>query len=131
MYDLPSGVYFRAFLSSSDLTTAAPLVLLDRDGNTITLTLGQRPIFNSIVFNNGGTASIITLFQDANGDGVVDAGESLYAANLPANAQSPGYFGEVGLHGKRLPAANGLLKVKASAASANTTVIVTGIIANS
>jgi hypothetical protein len=90
MIDQPSGDYFRAFLSSSDLTTATQIVLVDRDGVTRVLAAGERLVISSLTINNGGTASIITIFQDANNDGTVDAGEALYAPTSPPTRRQPG-----------------------------------------
>lgn len=131
MLDQPSGEYFRAYLASDDLSTAAAIPLVDRDGNTRTLVTGERIVISSLTINNGATASKVTIFQDADGDGAVDAGEELYAASLGANGQAAGYFEEVGLMGKRKPASNGDLKAKASIASVGTTIIITGVIHNS
>lgn len=127
MYDLPNGEYFRVYLASNDLTTAADLVILDRDGNPRPLAAGERPVIEFLGINNGGTAAVITIFQDNNGGGTLDAGEELYRTNLLANAQ--GFMDAFPLLGKKAASAtNGKLKAVASAASANTTIIATGTI---
>jgi hypothetical protein len=132
MLDIPGGEYVRAFLASSDLTTAAAITWLDRDGVTRVIASGERVIISDIVLNNGGTASVIQIFQDQDGDGAVDAGEELFAASLAANGQtSASLISPIQTARKSATANNGKVKAIASAASANTKIVLIGWIVNS
>lgn len=126
MYDLAAGNYFRMFLSSDDLTTASDVTLLDAQGNTLIVAVGERVVITDIAINNGATASVVTIFVDTDDDGTVDAGESLYAASLAIKGGvSSSFFTPLQLPRKPTATA-GDVKVKASAASVGTTVILTG-----
>jgi ABC-type proline/glycine betaine transport system ATPase subunit len=130
--DIPAGDYVRAFIASSDLTTAAAVTFLDKDGNTRVIAAGERVVLTDIAINNGGTASIVQVFQDQNNDGAVTAGDELYAANLAANSQNSVPFATpIFSLRKSATAANGKIKVIASAASANTKIVLIGFVLNS
>jgi hypothetical protein len=134
MSDLfPGGQYFRGYLASDDITTAAIVPLFDNNGVAITIPLNKRPILTSIFLNNGATASIITLFADTNGDSLLTAGEELVSANLAANGSFPFVDDDV-IPGRVVTAGSpnkNVLMVKASAASVGTRIVIVGRIINS
>lgn len=130
MYDLPNGKYFSGYLASNDISTAAAIPLFDADGNSLTLAVGERPVIQTISLNNGGTASKITIFADKNAGGSLDAGEELYAASLAANSNNSPNLDHTPVMGRRIGplATNNKLFAVASAASANTVIVINGTI---
>lgn len=126
MYDFPAGEYVRGFLSSNDLTTAAAIPLFNSQGVSRTLGARERIVIASLALNNGGTASVLTVFCDVDADGTVDTGEGLYAASLAANGNN-----SPNLEDPLLGVFGFAPSVKASAASAGTTVVLVGTIIKS
>lgn len=130
---LPEGQYLRAALSSSDLTTAVAVPFVTADNQSYVPAAGERVIITHISTNNGATASVISFFQDNNGDGNIDAGELRYAVSLPISGTDGGVLFNDGIRNQKMPATltNGLVKVKASAASVGTTIIVLALVVQS
>lgn len=129
----PGGQYFRGYLASDDITTAAVVPLFDNQGVALTIPLGKRPIITTIFLNNGATASILTLFADTNGDSLLTAGEELMSANLAANGSLPFVDDDV-IPGRTVTAGSpnkNVLMVKASVASVGCRIILVGRIINS
>ena len=115
-----SGEMVRGILQSGDITTAAPVVLYDQaTGAAVTLATGNVFVIYAILVSNGDSASVITIFDDADGDGVVDTGETIFKQSMAANVLS-GFTFERGFGLTRVP------KAKASAASANTSITILG-----
>lgn len=128
----PGGQYFRGYLASDDITTAAVIPLFDINGVAITVPIGKRPILTSLFLNNGATASILTLFADTNGNSALDAGEELISSSLAANGSLPFVDDDV-IPGRTIAAGSpnkNVLMVKASAASVGSRIIVIGRIIN-
>ncbi len=106
-------------LSSSDLTTAAALVLRDAGGAARTLSSVERVLLQTVNIAVASGVGTVDIFDDADGDGTVDAGERLLNvgegfANVPFLGTDHGQSSGKG----RVP------KVKAASAGA---VTVTGI----
>lgn len=128
----PGGQYFRGYLASDDITTAAVIPLFDINGGSITVPIGKRPILTSLFLNNGATASILTLFADTNGNSALDAGEELISSSLAANGNLSFVDDDV-IPGRTIAAGSpnkNVLMVKASAASVGSRIIVIGRIIN-
>lgn len=132
MMEIVAGKYFRGYLASSDISTAAAIPLFDADGVAITLAKGERPVIYEGIISNGATASIITIFADTNGNGSLDAGEELVAANLPTNgvAYAPAASSYIMGRQSNGAAVNKLMAV-ASVASVGSRITVIGNIINS
>lgn len=77
MADAIQGSQFRIVFSSADATTAAAISLYDCNGTLRPLLTGERLIIDSIVVAHVTAATTITLFDDADNDGIVDAGEQI------------------------------------------------------
>lgn len=132
MIDFPSGETFRSYNASDTFSTVADIAFLDRDGVARLIATGERVIIGDIVINNGATASIYTIFQDANGDGLVTAGDQLFRVALPIDGQAVVNFAAcLNARPKVSTVANGIIKVIASAGSVGSTVILAGIITKS
>jgi hypothetical protein len=131
MMEIVNGKFFRGFLASSDISTAAAIPLFDGDGNAITLKAGERPIIYEALLSNGATASIITVFADTDGSGTLTAGEELFAASLAinANAAFPNANGYIMGRISNGAAVNKLMAV-ASAASVGSRITILGNIIN-
>lgn len=125
MQDQLSGDLLQSYLASDDLTTAVEVVLKDLAGNAVVLGSGERLWLTDVILNNGATASVITIFQDANGDGNVTAGEEIYRAACAVNSTNPATSlrSPIATRRANATAANRKIKAKASAASVGTTVI--------
>jgi len=132
MTDVPSGEMIRGFLASSDISAGVTVPLFDRNGVSRALVAGERLILTDVFVSNGATASIITLYQDNNGDAAVDAGEALFAGSYGINGSSTvdlNIF--INLAPQVATLTNGLLKVRASTSSVGTRIFVSGIITKS
>lgn len=119
MYDHISGDPVQFEFSSADVTTAAPLVLRDAGGAARTLSATERLILQTVNVYAAASALTVDIFDDADADGTVDAGERLLRvgegfANVPFVGKDGGTAGGRG----RVP------KVKAGGAAV---VTVTGI----
>lgn len=120
MGNFASGRFVKANLLSSDLQTAAPVVLYDANtSEAITFTPGMTFVMYALTVNNGDSAAIVTVFDDVDGDAAVDTGEHIFHKSMNAKEQA-GFALVRGFPAIRLP------KVKASAASANTAVHIYG-----
>lgn len=120
MSNFAAGKQVRLILNSDDLTTAAPLVIYDMvTQDVITLGANQRLIIYVVSIANGDTAALIEAFDDKDASGSSNAGETLFKLSMNAKSQA-GYAYTRGFALTRVP------KVKASAASANTSVIMLG-----
>lgn len=112
------GRQVKGILNSDDLSTAAPVIWYDAATHAVfTLGTNDRVIIYMIAVSNGGTAVTVEVFDDKDGDGVVDAGEPLFQKNMGIN-ELAGYAYTRGLAIERTP------KVKASAASAGTKILI-------
>lgn len=128
------GEEVRGFLASDDLTTATEVQLrpLNFDGSTYrTLVAGERLVVDTVAFGNGATASIMTLFNDWNDDGTVDAGEELISASLGVNGQFTPNIGTPIICNQVSATYGRKIKVKASAASVGSRVFFSGRIVKS
>ena len=130
------GEEVRGFLASDDLTTAAEVVLRGINYNAAdstperVLVAGERLVIDSVVLGNGATDAVITLFQDQNDDGPVDAGEELIsAALLGSTALSPNLHTPIVCR-QVASGVGGKIKAKASAGSEGTRIFFTGRIIN-
>jgi hypothetical protein len=85
MMDIAQGKFVKGYLASNDLTTAAAVPLFDADGNSVTLAAGERVVIYAAILSNGATASIITLFSDADASGAMNSGEEIVSAALAVN----------------------------------------------
>lgn len=113
----------KGILQSDDLSTATVITLYDistQEALTFSAT-GPNPrlILYLLSVSNGDSAAIVTVFDDKDADGTVDAGEPLFAKSMAAKDLG-GFEYKRGIALLRIP------KVKASGASANTTVIFFG-----
>lgn len=110
----------RGILQSNDISTAAPVVLYNQQsGAARSLATGEVLVIYAILVSNGDTARIITIFDDVDGDGVVDTGETIFQQSMGAAVLS-GFTYERGFPLSRVP------KAKASGASANTSITIIG-----
>jgi hypothetical protein len=127
------GRKVQGFLATDDASTAVEVKLRDInfDGtNFVSLTVGQRLAIDTVVIANGDTAAVVTLFHDANDNGTVDTGDEILSASLGAKAQLVPNLGTQFVC-RRVAASgvtSGKIKIKASAASANTRVYFSGTI---
>lgn len=83
------GRFCRFAVGSDDFSTPAAVVIYDEDGGTITLTGTQRLVIHTLVVDNGGTARVVTLFDDADAGGDADAAEILWRGAMAANQHDP------------------------------------------
>lgn len=117
------GKPVKGIIQTGDLSTAASFTLYDistQEALTFSSTgINPRLILYLLSVSNGDTAAVVTVFDDKNGDGNVDAGEPLWAKSMAAKDLG-GFEYKRGIALLRIP------KVKASGASANTTVIFFG-----
>lgn len=123
------GEEVRGFLASDDLTTATEVTL--RGINYVAaaprvLAVGERLVIDTVVLANGATASVITLFQDQNDDGTVDAGEELISASLPINGALTPNLGTPIICRQVAASVGGKVKAKATAASVGSRIFFTG-----
>lgn len=115
-----SGEMVRGILQSNDISTAAPVVLYNQQsGAARSLATGEVLVIYAILVSNGDTARVITIFDDVDGDGVVDTGETIFQQSMGAAVLS-GFTYERGFPLSRVP------KAKASGASANTSITIIG-----
>lgn len=118
------GRSVRGILNSDDISTAAPVVLYDNPTPgtapaAYTMQPGDILIVYLISVSNGATAGTIEVFDDADADGAVDAGETLFKKAYVAG-ESGGLALVRGFPLTRVP------KVKASAGSVGTSVVIYG-----
>lgn len=96
--------------------SAGTLSFKDVNGGSFTFVAGTRLIIYEIHVNNRATAKDLTLFQDADNDGAIDAGEQILAFSFAAagfgESRSERGIATVPINA----AANNLFKVLASAA---------------
>lgn len=118
-----NGKYVRFYLGSDDFSTAVAVALFDENGTAVTLGPSERLVIHTLVFTNGATARTLTLFDDADADGAIDAGEELSFVSAAANQSYPIQYNEALVCGRaRLP------KVKASGGSVGSAVHGTGLV---
>lgn len=124
---LTAGKYVRGFLGSDTLNVDTAIPLLDANGATVTLGAKDRLVILELLLTNGATASVVTVYSDANGSSTYNAGEEFLVANLAANEAI------------NFPAAKGFVmgrqggapRAIASAASVGTKINLVGVIINS
>lgn len=108
----------RLILDSDDFSTAAPFIMYDAaTGAAITFVAGMVLSVYLVSISNGATSITVTVFDDADADGTVDAGEQLFEKILAINEQA-GFALVRGFSLPRLP------KAKASASSTGAIVII-------
>lgn len=114
------GTPTKGILNTDDASTAAPVILYDIVSQAV-VTIGTGKIFvvYLISISNGDSAAVVEVFDDLDADGAVDAGETLFKKSMNAKEQA-GMAYVRGIPLKRAP------KVKASASSANTSVVIYG-----
>ncbi len=92
---------------TADIATVQTFTLYDiATQEVITLVPGDILSIYLIMVNNGDTAAIVTVFDDLDGDGAVDAGEQLFAKSMNAKEQA-GFAYTRGFGVKRTPKALG------------------------
>lgn len=110
----------KGLLISNDISTTAPLALYDANTSAaVTFSPGMTLVIYALSVNNGDTAAVVTVFDDADGDDAVDTGEPIFHKSMNAKEQA-GFALVRGYPAVRLP------KVKASASSANSAVFIWG-----
>lgn len=128
------GEEVSGFLATDDATTAVEVKLrpINFDGTVFrVLAAGERLIIDTIYIGNGATAAIVTLFQDRNDDGTVNTGDEIISGSCAiSGAIAPNINTPVILN--QVSSANvGKIKLKSTAASVGTRVLITGRIVNS
>jgi hypothetical protein len=110
----------RGILNSNDMTTGAPVILYDNVTQEV-ITLSGNDIFVIYLISvcNGDSAAVVEVFDDKDADLASDPGETLFKKSMNAKEQA-GLAYTRGFAISRAPVA------KASAASANSSVIVYG-----
>lgn len=126
----PEGKSVIGRLINTAASTVQDIAFTDVNGNTHTFATGERLIIDTITVNNRATAKDLTVFQDADADGAIDAGEELAVATFAA-AGNANFVYEKGLASKPITAAaTNTFKALASAAGA-IDVVVTGEVVKS
>lgn len=115
-----SGRTTKGYIAADDFQTAQAVTLYDvATQEVVTIDVNQIFVIYLISVSNGDTDAVITVFDDADGDGNVDTAEILFKKSMASKEQA-GYAWVRGMGVKRAP------KIKASAASANSFVLILG-----
>lgn len=113
----PTGKVIVGSISNAAINvSASPPTWRDEDGVPYTLKAGDRLIFYEIHENNRATAKDITMFQDTDADGAIDAGEEIIIMSFAAAGSNEAQFID-GLPSQKInAAATNTIKFLASAA---------------
>lgn len=126
----PSGKTVIGRLVNTAASPVQTIAFKDVNGKVHTFAAGERLIIHTVQVNNRATAKDITVFQDADADGAVDAGEELVAFSFAGQDNAQAEFIN-GLPSQRInAAATNTFKALASAAGA-VDVVVVGEVVNS
>ena len=111
------GSQFKITFSSADATTAAALTISDANSVARTLASNERFIIDHIVLNRAAASTLVRIFDDLNGDGLVGATELMLSATSPTGTPLFASFDQEGLPGglgrmpKVIASAIGLVEV--------------------
>lgn len=118
MSQFPAGRTVIGRIDNSAVGSVATIAFTDISGNTYTFLAGDRLIIYGVQVNNRATAKDLTIFQDADNDGAIDAGEAVFVFSFAA----AGFVSRDSNRGiatlKINDAANNLFKALASATGA-------------